>query len=294
MNRLFATFSVLLFCLPTMSVANPVDELVEIKGNAPLVMKSDQAYLLFRMSSGGMEPNFLRIPTAVELEVYDQAKRDAFVKAEPALIKERDDQILKQSDAKKRGAVFAEAIPPVPSLDNFRFSYFGIKNRQNIDAGRAYIKAKPANTFLVEAVPGRYVLYGAGWQAATSTCLCLGTVGFMAEPGVITDLGEIIIAYAHKKSDRPELAGETGLGPSVNRGHHLLFAVAVKPALSITNVPATLPKDKIRPAIYHAVGKYVTSAAFNINRLAPIPGVLAYQNGRVIDAKTGREALGAR
>jgi hypothetical protein len=294
MRQFFAAFSGLIFCFPTMSVANPVDELVEIRGNAPLVMKSNRAYFLFRLSSGGMQPNFLRIPTAIELEVYDQAKRDAFVKAEPALIKERDDQILKQSEAKRRGAEFAELIPPVPSLDNFRFSYFGITNRQNIDAGRAYIKAKPANTFLVEAVPGRYVLYGAGWKAATSTCLCLGTIGFMAEPGVITDLGEIIIAYAHKKSDRPELAGETGLGPSVNRGHHLLFAVAVKPAQTAANVPATLPKDKIWPANFHAVGKYVTTAAFNINRLAPIPGVLAYQNGRVIDVKTGKEALGAQ
>lgn len=294
MKGIFWAFLAVLLCLPTKSAANPVDELVEIKANVPLLIKSDRAYLLFRSSSGGMQPNFLRIPTAAELEAYEQAKRDAFVKIEPTLIKEREDQILKQSEAKNNGTVFKGVIPPVPSLENFRFSYFGIKNRQNIDAGRAYIKAKPANTFLVEAVPGSYVLYGAGWQAATSTCLCLGTIGFVAEPGVITDLGEIIIAYAHEKSDRPELAGETGLGPSVNMGHHLLFAVAVKPAQDATNAPATLPKDKIRPANYQAVGKYVTSAVFSINRLAPIPGILAYENGKVIDVKTGKEALGAQ
>ena len=294
MIKVLVTFITIMLCLPTMSVANPVDELVEIKANVPLVIKSDRAYLLFRLSSGGMQPNFLRIPTDAELEAYEQAKRDAFVKTEPVLIKEREDQILKQSEAKKNGAVFKGAIPPVPSLENFRFSYFGIKNRQNVDGGRAYIKTKPANTFLVEAVPGSYVLYGAGWQAATSTCLCLGTVGFVAEPGVITNLGEIIIAYAHEKSDRPELAGETGLGPSVNLGHHLLFAVALKPAQNATDAPAALPKDKIKSANFHAVGKYVTSTSFSINRLAPIPGILAYENGKVIDVKTGREALGAQ
>jgi hypothetical protein len=294
MKWFFKAFAALSFFLPAMSLANAIDELVEIKANTPLLIKSDRAYLLLQVSSAGMQPNFLRIPTAVELDAYEQAKLQAFVKAEPLLIKERDEQILKQSQAKKDGAAFQEAVPPVPSLENFNFSYFEIRNRQNIDGSRAYVKAKSANTFLVEAVPGNYVLFGAGWKEATSTCLCLGTIGFLAEPGVITNLGEIIIEPAMKTSDRPEFAGETGLGPSVNRGHHLLFAVAVKPAHNATNAPLTLARHKIRSANYYAVGKYVTTASFNINRLPPISGVLSYRNGKVIDEKTGKEALGAQ
>lgn len=295
MIRFIVTSIALLFCFSTMVFANPVDELVEIKANTPLEIKSDRAYFLFRMKpSMGMQPTFLRIPTATELEAYDRTKRETFLKVEPELNKERDNQILKQNEAKKAGKIFKGTVPPVPSLENFYFNYFDIQNRQNIDIGQAYIKAKPSNTYLIEAIPGKYVLYGAGYKATLATCLCLGTVGFVAEPGVITDLGEIFIREAVAKSDIPELAGETGLGPSVNLGHVILFAVALKPKSDATTVPASLPKDRIQSADYHAVGTYVTSAAININHLAPIPGILAYQSGKVIDVKSGKEALGPR
>jgi len=57
-------------------------------------------------------------------------------------------------------------------------------------------------------------------------------------------------------------------------------------------VPDGIDAAKVMPARLHAVGTFVEPNSLLINRLAPIPGVLAYDAGRVIDVAGGREAPG--
>ena len=58
--------------------AKAPDELVEIDGKKPVVIKPDRAYLLFRMQGKWYAPVFMRVPTEVEVAAYYAAKRQAF------------------------------------------------------------------------------------------------------------------------------------------------------------------------------------------------------------------------
>lgn len=148
--------------------------------------------------------------------------------------------------------------------------------------GRAFEKGAEQRTMLIEAVPGSYVVLGIGYANIMQTCLCLGTVSFAAEPGRITDLGTMFMFAASEESPFPELAGETGLGASMN-GHIFLWAAAIRPSAPGTPVPAVPGGMPVAPAGYRATGKFVVPFAFGVNRLAPIPGILGYDRGDVLD-----------
>lgn len=264
------------------------DELVALKGDAPIQRRPDRAYFLLRTNMT-VSPVFLRIPGDAEIAKYDAARREAFAKAEPKLIRHREGVLAQKAEAEGKGLKFKQAIPPVPSLDNFDFAYDGIRNVQTVNISRAIEKTDGERTVLVEAKPGTYVIYGLGLSDIFQTCLCLGSVSFPAEPGKITDLGTLLVASADKPSPIPELAGETGFGPSMN-GHLVTWAAAIRPAGTTTHVPAALAGQPITAAAYRAQGKFVAGFSFAINRLAPIPGVLGYDRGKVIDLATGKVA----
>lgn len=267
MKAIVLSLSLLLAPISIAVAAKPADEFVEIKAGTAVTIRPDRAYLLFRTNSKetrvftGINPVFLRIPTAEEMEVYEAEKRKAFAKAE--------------ADLKKRGK-------PIPSFDNFNFVYDGIQNIHPARVARALEKSEDGRVVLIEARPGTYVFYGWGQGDILLTCLCLGTVSFPAEAGRITDLGTLLMAGAADPSPIPELKAVTGLGASMN-GHVTLLASAIRPADASTARPAVLAGKPVVPARYRAVGKFVSPFTFTINRLVPIPGVLGYDRGTVLD-----------
>lgn len=265
------------------------DELIEIDGKKPITIKPDRAYLLLRVKGKWFAPVFMRVPTEAEVADYQAAKKVAFDKALPNLKKSRDAAVAKQAAAK--GKKSDDEVPPEPSLTNFDYHHPDVQNLQSISLGKALEKGKDDRLMLIEAVPGRYVLYGAGNENAMMACLCLGSVGFDAKAGEITDLGAVHVGIAWQPSDDPVLAGESDLGASVN-GHWVLPAMGLVPTAAPT-APAALAGKPIVAANFRAVGKFVAPPVFNINRLAPVAGVLAYDaRGGVIDVKSG-EAVAA-
>ena len=70
----------------------------------------------------------------------------------------------------------------------------------------------------------------------------------------------------------------------------LIFGQAVVPPAVGERPPAILGALPVLPAKFRAVGPYRDHLAININRLAPIPGVLACDRGKVIDVQTGSVA----
>ena len=285
-----------LFALSMSSIsrAEVADELIEIKNDANLKIEANKAYFLFRMHKSGMQPNFMRIPSQLELDTYEESKRKAFSTAEKGLIAERQKALEKLRKKNNFSVLDESKVLPLPTLENFTYNYQGVINSQNINLKTVFSDNGSQRTYLIEALPGNYVFYGVGHTLTLITCLCLGSVSFSVEPGKIVDLGEIFLAEASTKSDIPELKSETGLGASINYGHSFLFSAAIKPVNESTPIPPELPKVRIYPAKYSAVGKFVEHAAFNINRLAPIPGVLAYENGQAVDVMSGTIAKGAQ
>ncbi|MGH6652094.1 MAG: hypothetical protein ACREB7_13285 [Sphingopyxis sp.] len=264
--------------------AKAPDELVEIDGKKPVVIKPDRAYLLFRVKGKWFAPVFMRVPTEAEVAAYYAAKKAAFDKALPDLKKARDAALAKQAAAK--GTKSDDEVPPEPSLETFDYHHPDVQNLQSINLGKALEKGKDEKLMLIEAVPGSYVIYGAGNQNAMLACMCLGSVGFEAKAGEVTDLGAVHVAIAWQASDDPVLAGETGLGASVN-GHWVMPAMGVAPATA-PSAPAALAGKPVVTASWRAIGKFVGPPVFNVNRLAPVAGVLSYDaRGRVIDVKSG-------
>lgn len=263
----------------TSLAAKPADELTEFKSGDAVEVRADRAYLLFRVTQQKgvrpMEPLLMRVPTDEEIARYDAAKAKAFADDLPKLTRqyERDLENFRQDgDASAR-------MPVPPALETYNFVWDEVANLQDVDYGNQLTKSSAEETFLVEAVPGDYVLYG--FTPSTGlprlmVCMCLGTVGFSARAGEVTDLGYIISDFTFGRSQAPELAGTAG------------YAGTVRHARSDSSIPQVLADKPITPAQYRAVGRFFTPNAVNIERLVPVPGVLDYDRGKVIDAVTGQ------
>jgi hypothetical protein len=174
----------------------------------------------------------------------------------------------------------------------------GVSNVFEPLADRPYEKNGDEETLLISVPPGTYV-FGAvavtNWAMKSRgrmiASLCMGTVMFDAKPGVITDMGTILIAGDEQPTDIPELASVVSGKP---RGFYPdPYDIAIRPAASATAIPEALKSLPTAPADYRAVGMFPNYMGAQISRLAPLPGVLAYdRNGNVIDLKAARATSG--
>lgn len=241
--------------------------------SAPAVLDPGKAYLLFRSSAAksgmmNIEHVFLRIPTDAEIGTWKAARQAAY------------DADLPKLQKKAKGG-------PVPTIGEYSFDYAGPGNVFAIDAGD-FIEDGEMRQFLVEVPAGNYVLYGISVGGrGVSTCNCLGTVRFGAAAGTITQLGSLYADKVHKESPIPNL--EDSVGPSMfNYG--FILGQALLPPDDNTPIPATLASLPRQQAEFSAVGLFREPGAPSINRLAPIPGILGYDRGKVIDLRTGQPA----
>lgn len=265
-----------MFALALPAFADDGTGVIAIHAGA-IAVRPDRAYILLRVDQtqsklAPTQPVFLRTPTEAEAANYLAAKQATCPGAPPA------------GDKSQKEAA-NNASPPIQQCE---FEYKGPKNVFAVTKGMSFEGKGDFHLYLLEIIPGDYVFYGS--SAATlsgsvlDTCNCLGTVGFHAAPGVITDLGTFLFDTVEQKSTIPELAAETGWGKSF--GNEVIGA-AIRPADKNIAVPALVATFPRNPAVYHAVGSYVEPGTENINRLAPIPGVLHYANGRVVDEASG-------
>jgi hypothetical protein len=262
-------------------------ELREIRAGEAVVLRPDRAYFLFRtLQPPGVVPNspvFLRIPTAAELDRYREARVRAYEAALPRLTRLYD-------EARQRRPL-AGPPPQPPRLETFNFVDSDQQNVDFVDLGRAFFRGRPESFYLVEAAPGDYVFYGLRYgngSGGLHVCMCLGTVGFSAAAGVITDLGYILSDRVHEVSALPELRAESGFGPS-SYGMLILWGATVRPTRPDSSIPEVLRALAIRAGHYRAVGRFVEPRAMAINRLAVVPGILDYDGWRVIDPVSGRQ-----
>lgn len=175
---------------------------------------------------------------------------------------------------------------PVFLRDLVGDEFLGPPNLSRTHGGNRYTVGEGEDSYLIEVKPGNYVIVGLTDKSANTaiTCLCMGTVRFEAKAGVITDLGHLATDRVDQRSTIPELRDVTGRGGRVN-GLLFLLVATIRPDAETASVPATLRNLPRVPADFRAFGKFVNRIAETVNRMAPIPGVLAYDEDRVIDVK---------
>ena len=285
-----AMAALLLLAVATPASADPPAEMVQIGGGEPVTIRADRAYILFRRvrpeGVTGIEPIFMRVPTAAEMERYREARRAAFARAQPELLRRYQRRL--QRDPQRAGTP--------PSEATFPFEFDEIANTHNIEDDPALEGGRPESVHLVEVLPGDYVLYGANFGSgflvdALYACMCLGTVGFSVRPGEVTDLGYFMADLASDQTPIPELQSEAGLGRGAT-GLATPIVATMRPPNARTQAPRQLSGARVVAVEYRAVGKFFDPRAGSINRLVPVPGVLDYEGGRVIHVRTGQEAQG--
>ncbi len=156
--------------------------------------------------------------------------------------------------------------------------------------GQFYAETATERFYLIEAEPASYVIAGQGYGTHyAATCYCMGTVRFVAKAGVLTDLGYLLSDDPSNLSPFPELRAVSGRGQRIDDGTNSIYVGAIRPVTADAPVPAALRGLPREPAQFRAVGKFRNSFAFLINRLAPLDGVLAYDEDRVIDLQAVAE-----
>lgn len=269
-RRLLIALSAMLVCAfaaPAIAGNPRADaEFRPIREKDPLTLRADRGYVLLRNDTdlSKFTLNILRVPSAAEMADYDAAKREAFDK-------------LKAKKGDKAGRI-----------EDFLFDYQGRPNFFELNPGKRVAMVGKVAMILAELTPGDYIVYGTGYGGYTYQCLCLGTVRFTVKAGEVTDLGSLLVAKAWEPSPLPELAGEVDLGRSAVIDYGL-FAVGLRPRQAGDWMPPGIDPARIIPAELHAIGPFVDTNTVLINRLAAIPGVLGYDQGRVIDLRTGKE-----
>ena len=163
---------------------------------APAALQADAAYILVKASvakSGlfAIQHVLLREPSEQELADYLAAKQIAYEAELPKLRKKAKDG-------------------PVPTIGEFQFDYKGKPNSFVVRVGK-FLEDGEMRTILLQVPPGKYILYGVTvGDRGLASCNCLGTVGFTAQPGVITHLGSLYADKVHKESPVPNLEDELG------------------------------------------------------------------------------------
>lgn len=157
-----------------------------------------------------------------------------------------------------------------------------------------YDQLPDVRVLLIEVQPGSYILGGAAvtnWatthRGIMATSLCMGTVKFEAKAGMITDMGTILSAPDQSPTSIPELANVvTDTDSGLNRVNEL----ALRPANSSTEIPASLADQPRAAADYRAMGAFPNYAGAPLARLTPVPGVLDYdKDGNVVDLQAAKQ-----
>ena len=138
-----------------------------------------------------------------------------------------------------------------PAYNDFSLDTGNLRNVYNLWNKKPYETVSPLPVLpvqLIETLPGDFIVYGVGSPNAYLLCFCLGTVGFSAKAGEITDVGTFMTDRADLPSILPELASETNIGVTA-AGDFPLTAGAIRPYRVGDRMPPSivgLPRNEAR------------------------------------------------
>lgn len=267
---------------------------VQAKTTPPIVVESKavadkpavhldpgKAYILMR-SAAQVPMLFVKMPTASEQAAYDALRQSELEKAKAKYVRKLASYQRDVAAAAKmpRGSVPVPDKPVEPT--DATFSIAPIATMATVEIGPMNRFAKgERSTYLQAVTPGTYRLYGsmilgAGDQATTGLCYCMGSVKFEAKAGEIVDLGFIPDADPVKPTP-----GDSA--KPIDLSKQVLFQ-----RLDASTIDPRLTAYKVVPVQFRPVGKIPNYWGVTISRVPAMAGVMRYERDRIVDLTAGR------
>ncbi len=256
---------------------------------APAALEPDSGYVFVRLAKSANKfmaaPTLIRTLTDEEVNAYEALKKQKFEKAKAKNEKRRARRIADKAEAKKKRVPYNKSIPPVLTYDRFVIEYKDVSNVYQVWARKEYRKTERGREVFFKLSPGNYVVYD-----IAGVCMCMGTVQFQVKAGEITDMG-MIVADAYDRggqiSEFPEIEAFSKDHGEYRAGFPYA-ASAIRPATPEMDFPEELAGLNRVNADYRAKGKMPMFFSSMLDRLVPMPGVLSYQEDKIIDVRTGQ------
>lgn len=262
--------------------ADPV-EMTRVRDSDEITLDPGKAYLLVE-ARGMFISNWFKVPTDAEREDWERQRQEELaeeIEDYPRDVRRYERALeIWQSSNGRRGRRPERPVEPTeetfvwPDLERYKVITIGPQNRFRSTDGRSL--------WLYEVPAGDYVFYGTG-LAALSDCACMGSVRFAVSEGSVTAVRvgmQILNANGEAIDERAEGTSSTDMSTWIG---------LVVEGPSDDAYDPRIPRDMIRPAEFTPVPRLANWAGGTINRVMPIPGVLEYDRGRVIDVRA-REA----
>lgn len=250
-----------------------------VKDRDEVPLDPSKAYILMQ-SPAAVPATFFKVPTDAERETVSMARAVALTKAQEKWVRKQRGWEQRRDRAKNRRERFTEERPIEPTEENFNWPPAEQEMMFSIGSLNRFDKGKGLSLYLQEVPPGEYVYYGT-INLGLGACACMGTVKFDADAGTITALRYDGVWLGEKG----EPIGRGKMPEGVDTVDAMVrVAMIIEPVDEAAYDPR-LPQDWIRDAELTPVSFVPNWFGAEVNRLAPIPGVLAYNRDEVIDVQ---------
>ncbi|MCK0129103.1 hypothetical protein [Erythrobacter sp. F6033] len=250
-----------------------------MKDKKEVILDSSKAYILLQ-SPVAVPATFFKVPTDEEREIVANQRAAELAEAREKWAKKQASYDKHAAWHEKKGTKPTRKNPVEPTEENF--SWISPEQQMMFSIGplNRFEKGKGLSLYLQEVPAGEYVYYGTT-SLGLGACACMGTVKFEVEPGTINAL-----RYDGVWLDKDgEPIGRGKMPEGVDTNDALVrVAMIIEPVDEAAYDPR-LPSDWFRDAELVPMPFVPNWMGAEINRIAPIPGVLAYNRDEVIDVQ---------
>lgn len=278
------------------ALADAIEEKNLLKGKDAITADQGYIYLHAPHRYAGI---FIKVPGEADYEQYRADYEEAYAKA-------REKYEKRLASYERRMEKWTPKMrhkpqkPDEVSRETFSIGAIELRGARSFGPMYVYDKRKDEDDggkgfgYLTSVEPGTYIWYGTvvfdpnqGWLGE---CLCMGSVQFEVKPGVITNLGDSLLALPDFANHPTAPAMDIVVSGAFSGTKIKLPEGGQAPDFSL---PDSLLQYDVEQAELRASGKMNNFYGVMVSRLAPIDGVLAYERDTVVDVQSGNRLQAA-